>query len=180
MHTLRGAASGAPLTCSLHRELLGKVNALQRNNSGRGSIQADQRQWKRQNRAARTLNFGEIPFEELGLTSAQHVILVVVRDNPSITQSELAGILQILLPNLEKLLAKFEEDGVLKRTRSKRDRRAVELRLTTRGAELAKESTQLADAFNERTLAPLRPSDRTKFMQMLVRLAAPHPVAQDG
>mgnify|MGYP000226262687 CR=1 FL=1 len=119
-------------------------------------------------------------FKELGLTPAQHTILMVVRDNPAITQSELAGVLQIQLPNLLRLLAKFEEDGFLRRTRSKRDRRAVELRLTARGAELARESTRLADEFNERTLSPLRPGDRARFMHMLVQLAEPHPVASSA
>jgi DNA-binding MarR family transcriptional regulator len=118
-------------------------------------------------------------FDELGLTPAQHTILIVVRDNPSITQSELAGILRIQLPNLVKLLGQFERDGVIRRTRSKRDRRAVELRLTARGTELAKQTTRLADEFNEQTLSPLRPGDRAKFMQMLVLLSDPHPVARD-
>lgn len=116
-------------------------------------------------------------FEEIGLTPAQHTILMVVRDNPSITQSEVAAILQIQLPNLVKILAAFEQDGTLRRTRSKRDRRAVELALTQRGLELARRSTSRADEFNERTLAPLRPTDRAKFMKMLALLAEPHPVA---
>lgn len=118
-------------------------------------------------------------FEEIGLTPAQHTILMVVRDNPSITQSEVAAILQIHLPNLVKILSAFEQDGTLKRTRSKRDRRAVELALTQRGLELARRSARLAGEFNEQTLAPLRPADRAKFMGMLALLAKPHPVAND-
>lgn len=119
-------------------------------------------------------------FEEIGLTPAQHTILMVVRDNPSITQSELAGVLKIQLPNLVKILGKFEDEGVLKRSRSKRDRRAVELKLTARGVELARRSARLADEFNERTLARLKPGERDEFMTMLVRLAAPHPIARES
>jgi DNA-binding MarR family transcriptional regulator len=77
-----------------------------------------------------------------------------------------------------KVLTGLEQAGLLKRTRSKRDKRAVELRLSARGAELARKSAELADAFNEKILSPLRASERMKFVDMLARLADPHPVSR--
>ena len=46
------------------------------------------------------------------------------------TQSELAGVLKLQLPNLVKILSKMEDAGTLKRKRSVKDKRAVELSLT--------------------------------------------------
>lgn len=62
---------------------------------------------------------------------------------------------------------------------TKRDRRAVELQLTPRGLELARQSMRLADQFNAEALAPLRPAEQDKFMDILTRLAGTHAVARD-
>ncbi len=65
-------------------------------------------------------------FDALKLSPLEYAILVAVRDNRTVTQSELAGVLKMQLPNLVKILSRMEETGVLKRKRSTRDKRAVE------------------------------------------------------
>ncbi len=92
-------------------------------------------------------------FESLKLSPLEYAILVAVRDNKTVTQSELAGILKMQLPNLVKILSRMEETGVLKRKRSTRDKRAVELSLSAAGERRADEASRLgetlqcADAF---------------------------------
>ena len=92
-------------------------------------------------------------FEALKLSPLEYAILVAVRDNKTVTQSELAGILKMQLPNLVKILSRMEETGVLKRKRSTRDKRAVELSLSAAGERRADEASRLgpelqcADAF---------------------------------
>ena len=39
-----------------------------------------------------------------GFSPAEHSVLITVRDNPFVTQSEVAGVLRIQLPNLVKIL----------------------------------------------------------------------------
>jgi hypothetical protein len=52
-------------------------------------------------------------FEALKLSPLEYAILVAVRDNKAVTQSELAAVLKMQLPNLVKILSRMEETGVL-------------------------------------------------------------------
>ena len=113
-------------------------------------------------------------FETLKLSPLEYAILVTVRDNRAVTQSELAGVLKMQLPNLVKILSRMEETGVLKRKRSTRDKRAVELSLSAPGERRADEASRLGQSFNAQTLSALSKSEQTAFLQMLVRLVEAH------
>ena len=109
-------------------------------------------------------------FEALKLSPLEYAILVAVRDNKAVTQSELAAVLKMQLPNLVKILSRMEEAGIMKRKRSARDKRAVELSLSVSGQRRADEASRLGETFNARTLAPLSKSEQAAFLQMLARL----------
>ena len=113
-------------------------------------------------------------FEALKLSPLEYAILVAVRDNKAVTQSELAGVLRMQLPNLVKILSRMEETGVLKRKRSTRDKRAVELSLSAAGERRADEASRLGERFNAHTLSALSKPEQTAFLQMLVRLVEAH------
>jgi DNA-binding MarR family transcriptional regulator len=113
-------------------------------------------------------------FEALKLSPLEYAILVAVRDNKTVTQSELAGILKMQLPNLVKILSRMEETGVLKRKRSTRDKRAVELSLSAAGERRADEASRLGERFNAHTLSALSKPEQTTFLQMLARLVEAH------
>jgi len=110
-------------------------------------------------------------FQALGLSPVEYSILMTVRDNEAVTQSELAAVLKMRLPNLVKILSVMEEAGIMKRKRSARDKRAVELSLSASGQRRADEARRLGETFNEHTLAPLSRPERAAFLQMLTRLA---------
>ena len=109
-------------------------------------------------------------FESLGLSPVEYSILMIVRDNEAVTQSELAAALKMQLPNLVKILSRMEDAGIMKRKRSARDKRAVELSLSASGRRRADEASQLGEAFNAHTLAPLSKPEQAAFLQMLTRL----------
>ena len=113
-------------------------------------------------------------FESLKLSPLEYAILVAVRDNKTVTQSELAGVLKMQLPNLVKILSRLEETGILKRKRSARDRRAVELSLSAAGERRADEASRLGERFNAQMLSVLSKPEQAAFLQMLVRLAEAH------
>ena len=113
-------------------------------------------------------------FETLKLSPLEYAILVAVRDNKAVTQSELAAVLKMQLPNLVKILSRMEETGVLKRKRSTRDKRAVELNLSAAGERRADEASRLGERFNAQTLSALSKPEQTAFLQMLVRLVEAH------
>ena len=113
-------------------------------------------------------------FEALKLSPLEYAILVAVRDNKAVTQSELAAVLKMQLPNLVKILSRMEETGALKRKRSTRDKRAVELSLSAAGERRADEASRLGERFNAQTLSALSKPEQTAFLQMLVRLVEAH------
>ena len=109
-------------------------------------------------------------FEPLKLSPLEYAILVTLRDNEAVTQSELAAVLKMQLPNLVKILAHMEDAGTIRRKRSARDKRAVELSLSAAGRRRADEASRLGATFNAQTLAPLDKQERIAFLQMLARL----------
>jgi DNA-binding MarR family transcriptional regulator len=109
-------------------------------------------------------------FQTLELSPVEYSILMTVRDNAAVTQSELASVLKMRLPNLVKILSGMEEAGIMKRKRSARDKRAVELSLSAAGQKRADAARRLGEIFNEHTLAPLSKPERAAFLQMLTRL----------
>jgi DNA-binding MarR family transcriptional regulator len=109
-------------------------------------------------------------FEALDISPVEYAILVTIRDNNGVTQSELAAVLKMQLPNLVKILSRMEDAGILKRKRSARDKRAVELSLSAAGHKRADEASRLGESFNADTLGPLNKQEQTAFLQMLARL----------
>jgi DNA-binding MarR family transcriptional regulator len=109
-------------------------------------------------------------FEALKLSPLEYAILVAVRDNKAVTQSELAAVLKMQLPNLVKILSRMEASGTIRRKRSARDKRAVELSLSADGERRADQASRLGASFNAQTLAPLDRQERAAFLQMLARL----------
>jgi DNA-binding MarR family transcriptional regulator len=109
-------------------------------------------------------------FESLDLSPVEYAILVTVRDNRTVTQSELAAVLKMQLPNLVKILSRMEAAGIMKRKRSARDKRAVELSLSAAGQKRADEASRLGESFNAHTLAPLGKAEQAAFLDMLARL----------
>lgn len=109
-------------------------------------------------------------FSEAGISPAEHSILMIVRDNPSMTQSKLAAVLRIQLPNLVKILGRLEASSVINRKRATTDKRAVELTLTSKGKRLTEQMAHLADEFNLQVLAALSEKEREQFLRTLIRL----------
>ena len=110
-------------------------------------------------------------FAALGLTPATYAIFVVIRDNPGVPPSSLASLLRLRLPNLIKILNELESSGFIKRSRSKADRRAVELMLTPKGAKVIAEGARLTEPYNQKMLAPLSEAEQRTLLDLLNRMS---------
>jgi len=109
-------------------------------------------------------------FAEMGVTPASFAILALIRDNPGIPPSTVASLLRLRLPNLIKMLNELESSGIIKRNRSKADRRAVELALTPKGAKLIQEAAKVSEPYERRMLAPLSEAEQGVLIEMLNRI----------
>jgi DNA-binding MarR family transcriptional regulator len=88
------------------------------------------------------------------------------------SQQALSRALMLHRSAVVTLVDDLEERGLLERRRDPADRRAYQLYLTARGHELLEELGHMAMDEEERLLAPLDPSERRWFIQMLQRVAA--------
>jgi DNA-binding MarR family transcriptional regulator len=109
-------------------------------------------------------------FAEMGVTPASYAILALIRDNPGVPPSTVASLLRLRLPNLIKMLNELESSGVIKRNRSKADRRAVELVLTPKGTKLIQEAAKVSEPYERRMLAPLSEAEQSALIAMLNKI----------
>jgi DNA-binding MarR family transcriptional regulator len=115
--------------------------------------------------ASRTVtNFHRPVLEKLGLTYPQYLVLLVLWEQGSSTVKELGAELMLDSGTLSPLLKRMEATGLVRRERSTRDERSVEVHLTPRGDSLRREAAAVpatvsaATGMSPRELSALRES----------------------
>jgi DNA-binding MarR family transcriptional regulator len=107
-----------------------------------------------------------------GLRPAEFSVLVLVADNPRVTQAALAAALSIARPNMVGLVDRLEQRGLLRREADDADRRSHGLVLTAKGASLATEARQLIARSEAALLGHLTAKERDDFLRLLGRVVA--------
>ncbi len=106
----------------------------------------------------------------LGLTTVQYAALHMIDEVPDIDQARLSSVIAFDTTTLVKVIDRLAEKGLITRTRSQTDRRKQLLNATAQGREVVRKIQPMIDRAEQRILAPLSPSDRRKFMEMLTQL----------
>jgi DNA-binding MarR family transcriptional regulator len=106
----------------------------------------------------------------LGLTTVQYAALNMIDEVPNIDQARLSSMIAFDTTTLVKVLDRLTEKGLITRTRSQTDRRKQLLNATAQGREVVRKIQPMIDRAEQRILAPLSPSDRRKFMELLTQL----------
>ena len=110
-------------------------------------------------------------------TLTQWIVLIQVRDGLARTASDIASDLGHDSGALTRVVDQLERRGYLQRSRSTKDRRVVELKLTPAGKVIIDELLPLVVDHTNAALAPLSKSEFVQLRSYLVRLLD-H--AQDG
>jgi DNA-binding MarR family transcriptional regulator len=110
-------------------------------------------------------------------TLTQWIVLIQVRDGLARTASDIANDLGHDSGALTRVVDQLERRGYLQRSRSRKDRRVVELKLTPAGKAIIEELLPLVVDHTNAALAPLSKSEFVQLRSYLVRLLD-H--AQDG
>ena len=105
-------------------------------------------------------------------TPVQYAALRTLRENPGIDQAGLAGLIAYDRATIGGVVDRLEGKGLVERTRSTRDRRAREVRLTPAGAALLAEVMPLVDTFQPDILAGLSPGEQAQFLDLARRVIA--------
>jgi DNA-binding MarR family transcriptional regulator len=114
----------------------------------------------------------EARFAERDLTLMQWIVLVYVRDGLAHTASDIAREFQHDSGALTRVVDQLERREYLRRERSLRDRRVVELKLTRAGRRVIAELLPSVVEEINAALAPLSRAEFEQFQDMLLRILA--------
>jgi DNA-binding MarR family transcriptional regulator len=106
---------------------------------------------------------------ETPITPVQGGMLVVVSENPGLTQTELARIMNVEGPTLMQSIDRLEENGYVLRTRRPGDRRSNSLRLTPLGNRMLREIQAFLPVRDADLLCDFTPEERAEFVRMLTK-----------
>lgn len=98
---------------------------------------------------------------------AQYSVLVVIGQNPGLSQSDIADTLNIERARLVHLLDKLEKRGWTERHSSPHDRRSHALHLTREGEKMLKRAHAAADEHERELIAKLGPDNHKMMLQAL-------------
>ena len=95
----------------------------------------------------------------LGITAAQAALLHAIRTNPGIGVRELAEREGMSGPGMTANLDRLDAAGLIRRTRSERDRRRVDLALTEKGLRVLRSARARRTAWLAARLKRLTPAE---------------------
>jgi DNA-binding MarR family transcriptional regulator len=104
----------------------------------------------------------------LGLRTSEASVLMLIRANPGITQSDLCRALGIQRANMAPLIARMEARKLVARSRS--DGRSFGLAVTEAGEELAASARRVSDEQDSGLLAVVPPEHRAHLLPALSAL----------
>ncbi len=108
---------------------------------------------------------------ETGPTPRQFAILLSVRQNPGINQTDLVHLTGIDRSTLTEILRRMAARGWLRRDRLPADQRTNALHLTPAGEDILNTAFTAAERAQARILAPVAPAERAAVLRHLGRLA---------
>jgi DNA-binding MarR family transcriptional regulator len=108
--------------------------------------------------------------QEFGITPVQYGLVTALLNNPGIDQVTLGGEVGIDRTNVADVLSRLSERGLVRRERSKTDRRSMVAFLTKEGEDIAERMYDSMRRAQDRFLAPLRPEFRSAFLARVTEL----------
>ncbi|WP_245944883.1 MarR family winged helix-turn-helix transcriptional regulator [Pelagibacterium lacus] len=132
--------------------------------------------WRRPGYLIRRLNqlHYALFFEECGkeITPVQYGLLTILSSTSDSDQISIANRLGIDRTNVADVLRRLVTAGLVRRERSKTDRRAMIAMITPEGEKLLERMHPAMVRAQERILEGLSPDERTVFIDLLIRLLA--------
>jgi len=105
-----------------------------------------------------------------GLTPGQLAILLLIEQNPGLTQQTLCDGMHIEKSTLVVRLHRLAERGLLRRVRSHEDRRQNTLELTAEGKQALRTMLAFVRQHEERLLAAFSATERKQLMKALSKI----------
>ena len=110
--------------------------------------------------------------EKVGLSLAQHEVLVWIHRRSGLTQKDLSEQLLVVKSNVSALLKKLEDRGLVRRTTDPDDSRNKKLSLTAKGRRLVEKSFALQNKVVEAMTSVLTDAEIEQVKSMMRRIGA--------
>jgi DNA-binding MarR family transcriptional regulator len=108
--------------------------------------------------------------QQFAITPVQYGLISALLASPGMDQVTLGGEVGIDRTNVADVLNRLAERGLVRRERSKADRRSMVAFVTKDGENVAEKMYESMRRAQERLLSPLRPEFRAAFLAMLTEL----------
>ncbi len=109
--------------------------------------------------------------QSLGVTPVQFCALIVIREHSGIDATRVSELISFDRATIGNVLARIEAKGLIVRRAGVEDKRTKLLFLTPKGQAIIRKLDAAADRVGKRLLAPLPPSERTRFLKLLAQLS---------
>ena len=106
-----------------------------------------------------------------GLTQTQWQALAMLARREGLKQAELAELLQVAPISLARLMDRMEAAGWIERRPDPRDRRALQLYLTTKVDPILDEMYEAAAQTREQAMIDMNETERAQLLSLMTRLA---------
>jgi DNA-binding MarR family transcriptional regulator len=108
--------------------------------------------------------------EPFGLRMITFTALILIVDNPDLSQTQLAGALAVERSNLVTIVDDLEANGWITRNPALNDRRSHALRATLAGKRLCENAVDAARAHEEKLLSGLDADERAALISALQKI----------
>lgn len=106
-------------------------------------------------------------FEAYTITPTQVAILATLLRHGDLSQISLGRLTAIDTATLSAMMRRLQDNGFIERIASEQDQRVNLVRLTSRGIDFTLEVLPISQKVSDDVLAPLKPRDRQRFLEML-------------
>ncbi len=108
-----------------------------------------------------------------GLRPVDFSVLSITMHNPGVTSRQVCGAINILSPNLVRIIQSLDERGLISRKTDAQDKRAIGLYLTSAGKKLMRDAEQSASELEIEAAAALSETERVQLIALLQKLYRP-------
>jgi DNA-binding MarR family transcriptional regulator len=109
----------------------------------------------------------DLVFSKYGITTEQWRVLACIKSRGPLRPVEIASLLERARNSMSMLVDRMVKAGLVKRTRDRKDRRAVFVSMTDKGKEAVEPAVPAGWEFINRLLSPLSHDDQLALADML-------------
>lgn len=113
-----------------------------------------------------------------GLRMLTYTALILIADNPGLSQSKLAAAMDVERPNLVVILDALEQRALIQRERVPSDRRTYALKVTLKGRQLYERATADVKTHEQALLAGIDAATRKTVVEAMLLIR--HRAAKDS